>query len=151
MLILLASIITNTIPAVTGASIGSINWTTVISVLVFSLTAMATILKLIGPNKSIKEDVLRESNYIKGIVQENKDQKEELKDIHERQEEFKDDSYKKREEIKKEINDIKIEIEKSKAEWSASSKSIEELKENYKSLAVRLDELLKQMLEWFSS
>lgn len=161
--LLLAAIATNS-PAIHAAASSGINWTSILSAVVFCSTAMATLIKIFGTSK--ESDCSKESPVIKEIIEENKNlkkaqedaakelkesQEEKSQELREAQEEATKEAYKTREELKEKVNTLIIEIERAKSECVNNTKSIEELKQDYRRLAGRLDELLKQILEWFST
>jgi septal ring factor EnvC (AmiA/AmiB activator) len=149
MFSLLLATITNAAPIISNTPPEAlINWTTILSVATVCITAMATAVKIFGTDKKSDED-------IKSIEEDNqafKDkQEEDSKELKEKQEDSAKEFNRRQEELKEKINVLIIEIEKSKIECSSNTKSIEELKKDYRILASRLDELLKQILEWFST
>lgn len=109
-----------------------INWTAVLSTATVSVAAMGTLIKIFGTNKAVKDEDLRDLSIIKEIKESAKADE------------------KKQEELKEMVNILKLEIERLKTETANNSKTIEEIKKDYRELATRLDELLKQILEWAS-
>ena len=123
---------------------GAINWTVIITIGIICLACMATVIKIFAPdnknncnNENDNNDKDDESHkkLSKGI--------ENLEDLNK-------DLNKKREAIIDEINQIKIDLAVVKVGLSSNSKSIEELKKDYRSVNARLDELCNQILEYFS-
>lgn len=148
MFSLVLAAITNSAPILNTQPDVFINWTTILSVATVCITAMATFIKIFGTNENSDEDLknIEENNKLFKDKQE-KDNKEFINEQENTAKEFN----RRQEELKEKINVLIIEIEKSKMECSSNTKSIEELKKDYRILAQRLDELLKQILEWFST
>ena len=116
-----------------GAGAVAINWGIVISVISVSVAAMVAMIKIFGPKKQVADEELRKSDYVKDIERRAKEAKvkiEELKDI---------------------INKNSTEIEKLKIESGHNTKSVEELKQDNRELVQRLDDLLKQILDWVNN
>ncbi len=109
---------------------GSANLTVIISVTAFCLTAMGALIKIFGPNHKISDENLRISPYLIGLEADVKDKDNKLNGL-------------------KEIVSVQhVEVEKLKVESKNSSKSLEELKQDNRDLVQRLDDLLKQFMEY---
>lgn len=110
-----------------------INWTTVIGIITISLASMGTLIKIFSSTRAVKEEDLRESPIIKEISQDAKDAK------------------KRQEDMKETANLLKTEVEKLKIESANNNKTLEELRKDYRELVSRLDDLLRQLLEWVNT
>jgi len=121
--------------------IGSANLTVIISVTAFCLTAMGALIKIFGPNHKINDENLRISPYLIEIEKDIKEKESKLK------EEIKEKESKLNG-IKEILNAQHVEVEKLKVESKNSSKSLEELKQDNRDLVQRLDDLLKQFIEY---
>lgn len=121
---------TNIVNSISGAAY-TINWTMIIAILTVSLTTMATLIKIFS-NK-VKEEDLRDSSYIKSI--DNKS----------------DENNKKIEILKELFTEEKTKVVANTVEIGNDKKTIETLKQDNRELVQRLDDLLKQLLEWFSN
>jgi len=115
-----------------------VNLTIVASVLIFCLTAATSIIRIWGRGKNA-EQYPGKSPYCK---------QEEDKTT--RIEKRLDENKKKMESIQ----DITLQMEKEvavlKNETTNMNKTMDEMKQNSKEVAQRLDDLLKQLLEWMS-
>jgi len=123
------------------AIIGTANLTVIISVTAFCLTAMGALIKIFGPNHKINDENLRISPYLIEIEKDIKEKESKLK------EEIKEKESKLNG-IKEILNAQHVEVEKLKVESKNSSKSLEELKQDNRDLVQRLDDLLKQFIEY---
>lgn len=121
---------TNVVQALAQSAANPINWTTVISILTICLTAMATIIKIFA-NK-LSDDTLNSSKYISGIENATKE------------------NSKKIESMNNDMNKEKITTAKHASMLESNATSIKELKEDNREIVQRLDDLLKQLLEWIS-
>jgi uncharacterized protein YlxW (UPF0749 family) len=119
----------------------SLNLTIVISVISLCLAGMATLIKVFGPNHKINDERLRSSPYLIGLESDIKNKESKLK------EEI-NDKEKKLNGLKEIVNIQHVEVEKLKVESKNSSKSLEELKQDNRDLVQRLDDLLKQFMEF---
>ena len=108
----------------------SINWTAVIAILTISLTAMGTLIKLFGPKSKISDENLRASPYLKQLEA----------DVQDKEAKFS--------QLKELVNGQHTELAKLKVETDHSSKSLEDLKQDNRDLVQRLDDLLKQFMEY---
>jgi peptidoglycan hydrolase CwlO-like protein len=131
--------ITNSIQTISSSG-SDINWTIILSVLIVSLVSMMSVIKIFGqPNsdesKDKEEDEINDA--FKGIK---KEQEDNLKE-----------SNKKQDDIKNIINELRIDIQIAKNELTSNSKSIDELKKDYRALTSRLDELLLLILESYNT
>lgn len=108
----------------------SINWTVLMAVITFCLSAMATLIKIFGTNNKIDDRNLRESPYLKDLEKELKEKETKLghlKDI---------------------VSGQHTEVEKIKTELNNNSKTMSELKQDNRDLVQRLDYLLKEFMEY---
>jgi len=131
--------ITNSIQTISSSG-SDINWTIILSVLIVSLVSMMSVIKIfVQPNsdesKDKEEDEINDA--FKGIK---KEQEDNLKE-----------SNKKQDDIKNIINELRIDIQIAKNELTSNSKSIDELKKDYRALTSRLDELLLLILESYNT
>jgi len=123
------------------AALESFNTTVVISVISFSLASMATIIKVFGSDKKINDENLRNSPYLKSLEYDIKDKSEKLRlEIKDKEDKLNG--------IKEIVHTQHIEVEKLKVETKNSSKSLEELKQDNRDLVQRLDDLLKQFMDF---
>lgn len=106
-----------------------VNLTIVISITIFCLTAMGTIIKCF-PRKELKED-------------EKPGNTPSCKQRHEAIDENKTHV----EELRSDISEMKTQLATMRVELDNSSKNVEELKSKYKALTNKLDDFLKQLLE----
>ncbi len=121
--------------------LSEINITAIITVLTICLSAMATLIKVFGPSSRISDEVLRDSEYLKSIAREAKDKADQIeKDSKEKTEKFLL--------LKDSVHLQAIEIEKLKVETHNTSKGVDELKKDNSYLVQRLDNLLKQFMEY---
>ena len=107
-----------------------INWTAVIAIVTVCLTAMATLIRLYGPKSKVSDEILRGSPYLKKL------------------EDDAVDGIKKLNALKEYVQTEHTEVEKLKIETKNSTKSLEELKQDNRDLVQRLDDLLKQFMEY---
>lgn len=129
--------ITNSIQTIASSSGNDINWTIILSVLIVSLVSMMSIMKIfVQPNNENKEEDEIDDAF---------------KDIKKEQEDNLKESNRKQDDIKNIINELRIDIQIAKVELSSNSKSIEELKKDYRALTSRLDELLLLILESYNT
>jgi len=110
-----------------------INLTVVLSILAFCLTAMGTLVKIYGVKKEIPTD---EKPGKTTTCTENKQN-------------GKDNSAAILE-LKKEIQSLKTQMATTIIKIENSGKTLDELKSDYRSLADKLDNLLKQLLDLLS-
>ena len=122
---------TNTISQIIQGT-NSINWTVILSVITICLTAMATFIGIFK-NRFISDESLRAAPLIQGIIEEVKSES------------------KSHETLRQTINDLKVEIEKLKVESYNNTKSVEELRKDNRELVQRLDNLLKQLVDFVNS
>jgi len=123
---------TNIVQALSQSAIpvAAINWTFIISIFTICLTTMATLIKIFSGH--VKEEDLRNSKYIKGV-----DQKTE-------------ENFIRIDKIKEEVSDHKNKLSVLTTRTDAHQSSIESLKTDNRELVQRLDDLLRQLLEWVS-
>jgi septal ring factor EnvC (AmiA/AmiB activator) len=121
---------TNIIATVAVAAAAGINWTILIALFAVCLTAMATLIKLYGHKSKISDENLRNSPYLQEIGSDLK---------------AKEDKFN---QLKELVNIYNIEVEKLKIESKNNSRSLEELKQDNRDLVQRLDDLLKQFMEY---
>ena len=116
---------------------GPIDWTYLLSVLTISLTTAGTVIttavKIFANKISVKDEDLRNLALVKEMLDSNNENKRRY------------DS------LKDSIGDLKTDIERLKTESLNSSRSLEDLKKDYRDLVSRLDDLLKQLLEWVNN
>jgi septal ring factor EnvC (AmiA/AmiB activator) len=136
------SLITSLCPLATWTAIlGTVNLTVIFSVISICLAAMGALIKIFGPNHKINDENLRNSPYLIGLEKDIKEKESKLK------EEIKDKENKLNG-LKEIVNVQHVEVEKLKVESKNSSKSLEELKQDNRDLVQRLDDLLKQFMEY---
>jgi len=119
----------------------TLNLTIVMSIISLSLGAMATLIKIFGPDHKISDENLRKSPYLINLEKEINDKDKKLKDEI-------NDKDKKLNGLKEIVNAQHTEVEKLKVESKNSSRSLEELKQDNRDLVQRLDDLLKQFMEY---
>lgn len=103
----------------------TINWTLVISIFAVCFTAMATLIGIFG-RRVRKEDVVRLENSDKNHVT----RIETLKDA---------------------IAKVETEIATLTAQTKNNEKTIDEMKQDYRDIVQRLDDLLKQLMEFLNN
>jgi len=131
--------ITNSIQTINSSG-SDINWTIILSVLIVSLVSMMSVIKIFGqPNSDESKD--KEEDEINDV----------LKGIKKEQEDNLKESNKKQDDIRNIINELRIDIQIAKNELASNSKSIDELKKDYRALTSRLDELLLLILESYNT
>ena len=108
----------------------SINWTVLMAIVAFCLSAMATLIKIFGSDSKINDQNLRDSPYLKFLEQELKEKDTKFNNI------------------KELVNEQHTEVEKIKTELNNNSKTMTELKQDNRDLVQRLDYLLKQFMEY---
>lgn len=124
---------TNAVTQIAAATGEPISWTTILSVLTVSLTAMATLIKIFSGKVSVKDEDLKQTTIIQTLSEDTKYNK------------------KKQEELIEIATGLRTDVERLKVETVNSSKTIEELRKDYRDLVQRLDELLNQLLDWVNS
>ena len=108
----------------------SINWTVLMAIVTFCLSAMATLIKIFGTSNKIEDQTLRDSPYLKDLEKDLKEKEKKLghlKDI---------------------VSGQHTEVEKIKTELNNNSKTMAELKQDNRDLVQRLDYLLKEFMEY---
>lgn len=113
-----------------AATAGGINFTFIIALVTVCLTAMATLVTLFRPKQKISDEILRVSPYLKKLEM----------DIEEKEEKL--------DGIRKILSEQHTEVEKLKVQTQNGCKSLEELKQDNRDLVQRLDQLLKQFMEY---
>ena len=108
----------------------TINWTLVITVITICLAAMGTIIKIFGTKTKINDESLRNSSYLQSIESAGNKRSEKL------------------DQLKELINIQYTEVEKLKILSQNSTKGLEELKKDNRDLVQRLDDLLRQLMEY---
>lgn len=129
----ITAIVAGTAAAAAAAVVGAgfaINWTTVLAILTISLTTMGTLIKLFGPKNKINDENLRESHYLIQLESDMKEKESRLSHL------------------KELVNEQHTDLEKLKIEMEHGSKSLSELKQDNRDLVQRLDDLLKQFMEY---
>jgi len=131
------------------SSFYKLNITIVASILVFCLTTMATILKIFG-RKTNPEELPGRSPHCK-------QQKESLQKIENKTKENEklveiktNETIKKIESLQEITNEIGLAVAVLKNQCNNTEKDIDEIKQSNKEIANRLDDLLKQLLEWMN-
>lgn len=127
----LASIATtNTPPVVTESHI---NFTVVLSVVTICIAAFGMVINIWGNKKEkLTDENIRELPLVKELM--------------EREKVFE----KKYEEMKDSFSFIKTDFEKLKVESANNAKSLDELRKDSREMVQRMDDLLKQIFEFFS-
>lgn len=122
-------------------SSASINWTVLMAVITFCLSAMATLIKIFGTNNRIDDKILRESPYLKDLEKELQEKECKLeKELQEKETKL---GY-----LKDLVNEQHTQVEKIKTELNNNSKTMSELKQDNRDLVQRLDYLLKEFMEY---
>jgi len=123
-----------------------INWTTVIGVITFCLTAMATLINIFSnKNKSVTDESLRSSPFMKELIESNKERFQR----HDAEiEQLDRDVNSSINDIRDSINNLRVEIERLKVESTNGLRTLEDLRNDYRILVKRLDDILKQLVEW---
>jgi len=115
------------------------NLTILLSVIVFCLTAMGTIIKTFG-KKPKPEELPGTSPY----CQQHK------KDV-EKLQKFTEDQSNKNQELRSLAGKLEVEVAVLKRDCETKNKSLEEMKENNRTLAIRLDEMIRQLIDYANS
>ncbi len=118
--------------AAQGINSFGINWTIIIAILTTSMAAMGTLIKIFGNQKKIKDEDLRDSRYLSKM-----EKNLEIGLSHHQT-------------INEEIRKLEHLYGQLVEKIKNNEKDIEEIKENNKDLIKRLDDLLRQLLEWYS-
>ena len=118
-----------TLATVTGVSL-AINWTVIASVISVSLALMVALIKIFGYKSKISDENLRSSPYLIALEADIKDKEQRLAGV------------------KDLINAQNTEVEILKSKTSNSEKTLEDLKQDNRDLVQRLDDLLKQFMEY---
>lgn len=130
-LFILAAVAPTNAPAIT--QIGSINFTTIISVALVCLAAFGITVGIWGNKKEkMSEENIRELPLVKQLL-ENREAMQVKYDT-----------------PKDSFSNIKTDLERLKAESANNSKSVEELKRDSREMVSRMDDILRQMYEFFS-
>jgi len=113
--------------------------TIILSVIVFCLSAMGTIVKVFS--KAAKpEELPGTSPY----CQQHK------KDV-EKLQKFTEDQTDKNQELRGLAAKLEVEVAVLKRDCETKNKSLEEMKENNRSLAIRLDDMIRQLIDYANS
>ena len=118
--------VNNIISSVTS---NPINWTIVLSFTSVSIAAMVAYVNIYKSKKYVSDDELRESN----LITEMKEKSQKLEEKHES--------------LKETANVLRIDVEKLKMETNMNVDSIKDLKQDYREIVQRLDDLLKQIVD----
>jgi septal ring factor EnvC (AmiA/AmiB activator) len=105
-------------------------WPFFLTIATISLTTMATLIRIFGPKTSISDDRLRESPFLKSLQDDIKEKALKLQNL------------------KEIVQNTNIEVEKLKIETQNTIKTAAELKRDNRDLVQRLDDLLKQFMEY---
>jgi chromosome segregation ATPase len=129
--------ITNAISQLGAATGNNIDWTSLWSILIVTAGAAFTIttslIRIFGSQNSIKDEDIRTLPLVQEIsdkTNKNSSQYSELKDT---------------------IAALRTDLEKLRTESAAGTRTLEELKKDYRDIVARLDDLLKNLLEWVSN
>jgi len=116
-----------------------IDFTIIFAVVMFCLTTMTTLIKIFG-KKEVK-DADKPGNTAE-CVQHLSAMKANQKDTNTNSEQIT--------QILTSVNELKTQVATIKVEIDNSDKSLEELKEDYKGLTLKIDDLLRHLLEMLS-
>ena len=108
----------------------AVNWTVIASVITVSLAVMVALIKIFGYKSKINDENLRKSPYLITLEEDIKEKSKKLSDI------------------KDLINAQNTEVEILKSKTENSTKTLEDLKQDNRDLVQRLDDLLKQFMEY---
>jgi len=117
-----------------------INLTYVLSVIVFCLTTMATLIKIFARSQSSEEDLPGKNETCK---------RHEI-DIA-KSEKNHDDNSRKIEEANRIIGEMRVQVASLEKDNENINRNISDMKDTNKEIAVRLDDLLKQLIEWMNA
>ena len=139
------------------AILSTLDITLVVSVLTVSVATMATLIRVFGVKK-ISDEVLRKSEYIKSIDDKSDMVSDEIlrkseyiKSIDNKIDNRFNKSNEDITEIRNYVQKQQIEIEKMKISTENNEKNINEVKKDNKELVQRLDELLRQFLDYIDN
>ena len=122
----------------------TIIWQTFFGVLAVAIPSMVPIIKYIASKQFIKEELLRESNYIKGIQNEGERFNNNLTG-------YMRDNNLALQTLQERFTSIRIEFTAINTQHDNNTRTVEEIKKDYRDLVKRLDELLKQFSDYISS
>lgn len=140
----------------------TVNWTFIFTAIIAIFGLVYTILQIFGPNSSIKEENLRKSSYLNDIKlqleEKIKNTENKLKETNEeaclysdRTDKIKEDLIRTKESIsslKDELNRILIDLNNNKNSLENLIKRYEDLKDYQNKLTQRIDDILRQALEF---
>ena len=130
--------IIGTIAATSVLSGLSINWNLLIALSIMCVTAMGVLIKVFG--KKLKPEEKAGNGF---ICQQN------IKDITRLESEIKSNS-KNHDELKEKVNQLKTQTATLKVQSENNTKSLDEMKQDTREIVQRLDDLLKQLVEWLN-
>jgi len=132
---------------VTDANTYYVNWTILLSVLAFCVTAFGTLVTILR-RKLKPEEQAGKSPFCLQHKENYKRVEETAKNNSEKIEKNKEVDVKKFDELKQLVNDTSKEIEVLKVQSKNATKGMDEMKQDVKEVASKLDDLLKQLLDW---
>jgi predicted RNase H-like nuclease (RuvC/YqgF family) len=125
--------------AVTVTPTFEVNVTVILSVVAISLSALATLTKIYGKRDQKPDELPGKTPYCEQHKADLMETKNTTKEINIKQEN-----------LKQIANDLKNEIGILKNQSENMIKTVDEMKQGNKELALKLDDLLKQLLDWMS-
>ena len=127
----------------------SVNMTVVLSILGVALTAM-TALVAIFRKRTREEDKPGQNSICKQQQTDMSRMERTTKEIISKLESSINENSKKNEELKQLFNDLGKEIVILQSQSKNTTKSLDEMKLNVKDVAAKLDDLLKQLMDWMT-
>jgi peptidoglycan hydrolase CwlO-like protein len=113
--------------------LSTLNWNLLISVFAICLTALGTLIKIFGENRSDYEHTAKQMDKISN----------DLDTLHNKE----NDAQK---EINKVVANMQTEIATLKVQVDNNTKNLDELKTDTKKVVARLDDLLQQLIDWMN-
>jgi len=130
----------------------NLNLTVIISVTVFCVSTMATIINLFGAKRAERMKEKEEAKRQKDTS--NTPGKSLVCQQHEKNvvriEDLTKDNTKKIEDAQKIVNEMRTQVATLENDKENMHKTIDEMKDNNKEIARRLDDLLKQLMDWMN-
>jgi len=136
----------------------SVNWTVIITVIAFCITAMATIINLFGAKRAermkerqeTRNEEERKRKDTANIPGKSSICQQHEKDMN-RVEDLTKDNKKNLGEAQKIVNEMRTQVATLEKDNENINKTMGEMKENNKEIAKRLDGLLSQLMDWMNS
>ena len=118
------------------------NWTQVFSITSVAFAIAFGIIGVLRSKKSVSEENLRESEFIKEI----KDKSDKIEEkVEEKYENLQNKIEERNENIQSRLNGINIQLECLKLQMTSCSGEIDDLKTDYKDILEKIEEMLRQI------